>query len=75
MRCCETHAAQPAALVSLDFDEEALPVQVLVQKQVPTMQALMANAQLADAAVLSELSAPNSNSEVNRWDLIQRGDG
>ena len=50
-----------------------LRLQVLVKKQVPTLHALMANAQLADTAVLSELAAPNSNVEVDRWDLVQRG--
>ena len=49
-------------------------LQVLVQKQVPTLQALMAKAQLPDTAVLAELAGPDTNAEVSNWDLVQRGE-
>lgn len=51
-----------------------LPLQVLTHKQVPTLETLMGSVQLADPVVLSELAAPNAKTEVNRWDLIQRGE-
>ena len=50
-------------------------MQVLVKKEVPTLEAMLANAHLSDETVLSEIANPEAGIEVNRWDLIQRGNG
>ena len=70
----QVHLGAAVNLIMLLLLSLCWSLQVLVKKQVPTLQALMANAQHADTAVLSELAVPDSNVEVNRWDLIQRGE-
>ena len=48
-------------------------MQVVVKKEVPTLEAMVANAHLSDETVLSEIVNPEAGTEVNRWDLIHRG--
>lgn len=47
--------------------------QVMVTKQVPTVEGLLAGTKLSDANVLAELLHPEAGLDVNRWDLINRG--
>ncbi|DBA81374.1 TPA: hypothetical protein ACH3X2_006973 [Trebouxia sp. C0005] len=47
--------------------------QVMVNKQVPTVEGLLASARLSDDSVLSELLNAEAGLDVNRLDLINRG--
>lgn len=46
---------------------------MLTQKEVPTVEAMLAKAQLSDDTVLSEIVNPEAGTEVNQWELINRG--
>jgi hypothetical protein len=48
-------------------------LQVMVNKEVPTVEGLLASATLSDNTVLSELLNAEAGLDVNRPDLINRG--
>ena len=47
-------------------------LQVVVEKQFPTIEGMLSGAALSDDTILSELLAP-ARKEINTWDLINRG--
>ena len=47
-------------------------MQVVVEKQFPTIEGMLSGAALSDDTILSELLAP-ARKEINTWDLINRG--
>lgn len=53
----------------------ALLLQVLVQKNVPSIASMMADAG-ADVSVLAEMASSAAGVEVNQvgWDMVNRGD-
>lgn len=48
-------------------------LQVMVNKEVPTVEGLLASARLSDNTALSELLNAEAGLDVNRPDLINRG--
>lgn len=48
-------------------------LQVMINKEVPTVEGLLASATLSDYTVLSELLNAEAGLHVNRPDLINRG--
>jgi len=48
-------------------------LQVMVNKEVPTVEGLLASARMSDNTVLSELLHAEAGLDVNRSDLINRG--
>lgn len=48
-------------------------LQVMVTKEIPTVEGLLAGTKLSDENILAELLHPEAGLDVNPWDLINRG--